>query len=65
MKKVIEVSCKTVLVISFILLILNSNKLAKNIDKKRHFSRFEKCMIENSFEYSDANCEYCWKLTKN
>lgn len=27
----------------------------------RRFNRFEKCMSENNFDYSDALCEYCWE----
>jgi hypothetical protein len=30
----------------------------------RQFVRFEQCMKENNFEYSDANCEHCWELSK-
>lgn len=31
---------------------------------EKHFERFEKCMTDNNYEYSDAYCKYCWKLTK-
>jgi hypothetical protein len=30
----------------------------------RHFARFEQCMQERGYDYSDAQCEHCWELTK-
>ena len=33
-------------------------------DEEAHFQRFEQCMTENNFEYSDALCEYCWEKTE-
>ena len=33
-------------------------------NEEAHFKRFESCMKENNFEYSDALCDYCWELTK-
>jgi hypothetical protein len=28
------------------------------------FNKFEKCMEINQFDYTDSECEYCWKQIK-